>query len=350
MFPAECLGEEFEGRGYTVTFLTDRRGGRFLRLFKDRASFIRCGTPSTRRPMAFVRAIFALGIGFIQCLIRFIWKRPVAVIGFGGYPSFPALAAAFLLRIPIYLQEQNTVLGRVNRLFMRMCRALFTATQQLPKNIPPQALPKIVATGVPIRSSFCRIFAPYEPSYPDAPFHLLIFGGSQGSRFLTTVVAKAMGLLPISLRKRLIVWQQCGVLDEKKLRQTYDAAHITYTLAPFFEDMAQAMTWAHLIIARSGAMTVQEICCVKRPTLFVPLGNALDQDQLENASQLVQKEQAFLCLEKDFSAMYLSQFLTHHMAAPEGLIKVVEAMQENPPPIPQNAAREIVEFIERQLK
>ncbi|MEP4752761.1 MAG: glycosyltransferase, partial [Nitratireductor sp.] len=126
----------------------------------------------------------------------------------------------------------------------------------------------------------------YRPPAPDAPFELLVFGGSQGAQFFSQAVPPAIAALPDEARRRLRVTQQARPEDEAAVRAAYEAMGVAAEISPFFTDMAARIARAHLVIARAGASTVSEIAAIGRPALLVPYPYALDHDQAANAAAL----------------------------------------------------------------
>ena len=134
---------------------------------------------------------------------------PSAVIGFGGYPAFPALLAARRDRIPTLLHEQNAVLGRVNRLMAGRVDAIATAYDEV-QRLPGKAADKVHLVGNPVRDEVLALRdQPFPPLTEDGIFRLLVTGGSQGASILSDVVPEGLALLPEHFRRRLQVTQQC---------------------------------------------------------------------------------------------------------------------------------------------
>ncbi|MBT8460336.1 MAG: glycosyltransferase, partial [Boseongicola sp.] len=121
MFPAQALAEEMLNKGWRVTLSTDARGARYTSGFPDAVTVTEVNSATFARGGVFAKALVPLTIlaGIAAATLRFIADRPTVVAGFGGYPSIPAITAAWALRIPRMIHEQNGVLGRVNKIFAR---------------------------------------------------------------------------------------------------------------------------------------------------------------------------------------------------------------------------------------
>jgi UDP-N-acetylglucosamine--N-acetylmuramyl-(pentapeptide) pyrophosphoryl-undecaprenol N-acetylglucosamine transferase len=204
------------------------------------------------------------------------------VVGFGGYPSIPALAAATALRIPRMIHEQNGVLGRVNRIFAKRVDRVACGTW-------PTVLPvgvDGVHVGNPVRRAVLeRAGASYiQPG--DYPMEILVIGGSQGARILSDVVPPAIAALPMDLRARLRVRQQARPEDIERVQKFYRDETIEADIRPFFDDIPQRMTEAQLVIARAGASTLADLTVIGRPAILIPYAAAAEDHQTANAQGL----------------------------------------------------------------
>ena len=227
VFPAQALAAELDRRGRAVDIVTDRRGEDFSDRFPGQTvHHVTSGTPSGRGLLGKLTAMVEIALGTLQArrLIRQV--GPAAVVGFGGYPSLPTMLAAITMSVPRAIHEQNAVLGRVNRLLARRVDAIatsFPVTKALP-GLPAQ--PQLV-TGNPVRHEISALAdQPYVAAQEDGPFHLLIFGGSQGARHFSEVIPQALIALAPDLRRRLSVVQQCRPEDLPAVRESYAAAGI----------------------------------------------------------------------------------------------------------------------------
>jgi len=286
LFPAQALAEVLSERGYAVHLLTDQRGlDHSSRFPAHMVHVIPSSTIVTSKPAAVPGQLMALGRGFMKARRSLAEMRPVAVVGFGGYPSLPPMLAALSLRLPVLLHEQNAVMGKANRITAPYARHVATAFPEVTR-VPPKARGKLVLTGNPVRAAVHAARAtPFAPPSADEPFRLLIFGGSQGARIFSDVVPKALAELPAATRRQLRVVQQARPEDAERVEQVYREAGIEAEVNPFFNDMAERIAKAHLVIARAGASTVSELGVIGRPAVLVPLAQSLEGDQMSNAKQ-----------------------------------------------------------------
>ncbi len=318
LFPAAALAQELRRRGLEVELATDLRAEKYGGDFPARAIHrIPSATLTSRSPIALVRTFSRLGLGFFGALALLRRIRPRAVIGFGGYPTLPPIIAARLLGIPTAIHEQNAVMGRANRLLARFasCIALsFMPTKLLPKNAEAKAR----LTGTPVRDAVLAFRdVAYAAPASSGRLLLLVFGGSQGARFFSEVMPRALPLLPQAIRMRLTVVQQAREEDLAELQEAYRAGGIAAHLAPFFRDLPERIATAQLVIARAGASTVAELMAIGRPCLLVPLPHALDNDQLENATRLAQGGGGWCVRQSELNPEGMAREIERLLASPK---------------------------------
>ena len=198
MFPAQALAEALLARGWRVQLSTDERGARYAGNFALAVTRRVVPSATPARGGATEKLLVPLRIagGVLKAAAAMVLDRPRVVVGFGGYPSIPALAAAWLLRIPRLIHEQNGVLGRVNEAFAR--RVQVVACGAWPTQLPGGV--EGVHVGNPVREAVReRAASPYiAPG--DYPVSVVVIGGSQGARILSDIVPDSLALLPEALR------------------------------------------------------------------------------------------------------------------------------------------------------
>lgn len=325
LFPAQALAEELGRRGYAVDLITDMRGDRYGSGFPARKVYqVPAATLSGSNPLSAAKTVLTLAKGVRAASKVLAEVRPGAVIGFGGYPSFPPLIAASLKGIPTALHEQNAVLGRANRMLARRVTAIATSFETV-KLLEGPALAKAHFTGNPVRDAVIKwAAAPYQPSQFGEPFRLLVFGGSQGARYFSDTVPPALALLAAAHRRRLSVIQQARPEDQARVEAAYQTpsdgrSAIACEVAPFFKNLPELMSASHLVIARAGASSVAELAVLGRPSILVPLPHALDNDQLANATRLAQSGGAVCLEQKELTPERLAAEIAHFMDHPDVL-------------------------------
>jgi UDP-N-acetylglucosamine--N-acetylmuramyl-(pentapeptide) pyrophosphoryl-undecaprenol N-acetylglucosamine transferase len=344
LFPAFALAEELGRRGWRIELATDHRGDRYGADFPAAAIHqLSSATITGRSPIALAKTGFALLSGIRQAMVLLARIKPSAVIGFGGYPCFPPLAAARLKDIPAALHEQNAVLGRANRLLAPRVNALATSFETV-KFINGALREKVRLTGNPVRGVVLEQAAhPYPSLEPGGPVRLLVFGGSQGARFFSNTVPAALERLTPDLRARLHVTQQCRPEDLVRVSEIYGHTEIHAECNAFFPDLPQRMAACHLVIARAGASSIAELTVIGRPAILVPLPHALDNDQLLNASSLADAGGAWCIEEKDLDEKRLADELAALISDPARLSLAAEAAKRQGRPNAVNALADLAE-------
>jgi UDP-N-acetylglucosamine--N-acetylmuramyl-(pentapeptide) pyrophosphoryl-undecaprenol N-acetylglucosamine transferase len=325
LFPAMALAQELIRRGHVIELMTDHRAENYGGNFPARAvHIIPSATPSLRHPVQFVTGGFRILRGIAVAFGKLNAIKPDAVIGFGGYPTFPPFVAASLLGIPGILHEQNAVMGRANRALGRFADILamsydktrFADTLNLEKQV----------TGNPVRDKVRALAGvPYPGLAADGPLRLFVVAGSQGARAFSDIVPDAIGLLPEALRHRLQIAQQCRAEDLDRVAETYRQLKVNVELATFFEDLPERVTRSHLLICRSGASTIADACVLGRPMILVPLPGSLDADQKNNALVVEAAGAGWVAEQATLSPQSLATRLTTLLTDPATLTKAADA-------------------------
>jgi UDP-N-acetylglucosamine--N-acetylmuramyl-(pentapeptide) pyrophosphoryl-undecaprenol N-acetylglucosamine transferase len=329
LFPAFALAQELARRGVVVDLVTDMRGDRYGLNFPARKTYqVPSATPAGRSIVGAARAALLLSRGVAAAYGLFGEVKPSAVVGFGGYPSFPPLVAARLRRIPTALHEQNAVLGRANRALARYMTAIATSFEDT-KLLGDNLRGKVKLTGNPVRDTVVDwATQSYHPPDTRGPLSLVVFGGSQGARFFSDAVPPALGLLPEDIRQRLFVVQQCREEDLVRVESAYQAIGVRAHLAAFFSNLPEEMAKAHLVIGRSGASTVAELTVLGRPAVLVPLPHAIDNDQLQNARRLEAAGGAWCLEQKGVTPESLAKTIAGLLTSPDTLAKAASAAKK----------------------
>lgn len=284
MFPAQALAEVLLAEGWRVKLSTDERGARYAAGFPEAVTREVVSSATTARGgvAGKLAAPFTIASGVLSAVAAMRRDRPAIVVGFGGYPTIPALSAAVTLRIPRMIHEQNGVMGRVNRLFA--ARVDRVACGTWPTDLPSGV--EGVHTGNPVRAAvLAQAAAPYQPP-GEGVLNLLVIGGSQGARVLSDVVPAAVASLPEDLRARLRVSHQARAEDGARVTQAYAEAGIAAEVQPFFTDVPDRLAACQLVVSRAGASSVADITVTGRPAIFIPYAAATGDHQSANARPL----------------------------------------------------------------
>lgn len=236
-------------------------------------------------------------------VLRSLWQaiavlrevKPRSVISFGGFAAGPGGLAAWLLRRPLLVHEQNRAPGLTNRVLARLAKRVLCG---FPDSFPGVANETV---GNPVRPEIAALPPPAERfAHREGALHVLVLGGSQGARGLNNAVPKVIASLqssaselnpqsPIPNPILFEIRHQCGekMLDEA--RKSYADAGVSAQVEAFITDMAAAYGWADLVIARAGALTIAELCAAGVGSILVPFPGAVDDHQARNAEYLQER-------------------------------------------------------------
>lgn len=305
MFPAQALAEVLLAQGWRVKLSTDDRGARYAGGFPDAVTreIVPSATTARGGITGKLSAPFKIASGVLAARKAFGRERPDVVVGFGGYPTIPAMSAAFTMGIPRMIHEQNGVMGRVNSAFAK--RVNKVACGIWPTALPPGV--DAIHTGNPVRQAVMdRAGAPYIPPAEGA-LNLLVIGGSQGARVLSDTVPAAVAALPEDLRARLHVAHQARAEDHDRVTAAYAQAGINADVQPFFDDVPQRLLDCQLVISRAGASSVADITAIGRPSILIPYAAAVGDHQSANARPLADAGAAIVLPESVLDADSLTR-------------------------------------------
>jgi UDP-N-acetylglucosamine--N-acetylmuramyl-(pentapeptide) pyrophosphoryl-undecaprenol N-acetylglucosamine transferase len=344
MMPAHALAAELIARGHQVALITDERGAKIPGLFDGVQTHILPAGRITKNPLSWPGGTRAILNGRAMALRLFDTFAPSAVIGFGGYPAFPALLAARSAKVATAVHEQNAVLGRVNRMVAGWVNAIATSYPDV-KRISERNLGKVVLVGNPVRDEISALRdQPYPALDDESVFRVLVVGGSQGATVLSSVVPDGLAMLPTALRRRLQVTQQCRVEDIETVRARYAELGIAADLATYLGDIPEKLSWTHLVIGRAGASTIAELTAAGRPAILVPLPSATDDHQTENVREIVAAGGARAIAQNQFTAVELAKQMQKLGLEPVGLANAARAAWECGRP---HATRDLANLVEQ---
>ncbi len=345
LFPAEALARALIQRGWRIVLATDDRVSSLSHAFPaEEIVTLNAATVKRRDLVSLIEAGGMILSGIVQGRAALSRIGPDVVVGFGGYPSLPALIAAISQGRRTVIHEQNAVSGRANRMVAPHVTAIACAFETLGKaNARTQA--RKVVVGNPVRPEI-RALADlaYAPPEDGGEIRLLITGGSQGARLLSELLPAAIAKLPEALRARLSVQQQTRPESLDVARSIYADAVVRAEIAPFFRDMASRLSRAHLVIGRSGASTVSEVAVAGRPSILIPLGVSLDDDQGQNAKVLESIGAAQVARENTLTQPMMTAALETLLTNPKRLAKMARAARSVARP---DAAERLADLVER---
>ncbi|HEY6452073.1 MAG TPA: undecaprenyldiphospho-muramoylpentapeptide beta-N-acetylglucosaminyltransferase [Steroidobacteraceae bacterium] len=302
VFPALALAHELQARRWQVVWLGTRRGleARLVPPENIAMEWLSVAGLRGKGALVWLTAPPVLARALLQALAVIRRRRPVLVIGLGGFVAGPGGLAAWLLRRPLLIHEQNAVAGFTNRCLARLARRVLTA---FPGSFAPHVGARVI--GNPVRSEISRLPPPPQRfAARGAGLRVLVLGGSQGAARLNAVVPFALAQLPPT--PTLEVRHQSGARWLDTARRNYAQAGVSARLQPFIDDMAEAYGWADLVICRAGALTISELTAAGVGAILVPFPAATDDHQTRNAAFLVREGAAIMITERELSAEVLA--------------------------------------------
>jgi len=230
--------------------------------------------------------------------------KPDLILGLGGYASGPGGIAAWLLKIPLIIHEQNARPGLTNKILARLAKKVL---EGFPNTFPQSFA--AVATGNPVRDEIHQLPPPSERFMHAKPaMRLLVLGGSLGAQFLNTILPQAIALMAIENRPQVV--HQTGEKHLIATQKNYADANIQSTVTAFISDMPTAYANADLVVCRAGALTISELCAVGLGAILVPFPFSSDDHQIANAKFLVNAKAALLLPQASLTAELLAEKLT----------------------------------------
>jgi len=290
--PALALAERIEGRGDAVLFMGSERG--LEKRLVPEAGYELVALPAQqimgRGLLGRATASLAMLRATASAWRRLGKARSQIVVSVGGYASVPAVLAARLRRIPVALVEPNAIPGRANLLGARIAERIYVqfgaAAEAFARRTQGD---RVRVWGIPLRTRLIDAFASIERRSPQAPFRLLVFGGSQGARQINDAMIDASTRLDVA---KIAIFHQTGAADRERVAEAYAKAGIDAEVVAFTDDMPERYAWADLALCRSGALTVAELALAGLPALLVPYPFAADDHQTANALALADVEAA----------------------------------------------------------
>lgn len=341
MFPAQALAEAMLARGWRVKLSTDARGARYTGGFPHSTQIEEIASATLSRGGIAEKAAapFQIAGGVLKALFGMSRDRPAVVVGFGGYPAIPAMAAAFLLKLPRMIHEQNGVLGKVNKVFATRVDAVACGTW--PTDLPDGI--EGVHTGNPVRGAILERAEAGYISPGDYPMELLVIGGSQGARILSDVIPPAVAALPMELLRNIRVSHQAREEDLERVAAYYAEHGISADVQPFFTDIPRRITEAQLVISRAGASSVADLSVIGRPSILIPFAAATGDHQTANARGLVAAGGAIMVPESKANVTAMTEMILSVLDNPDGAMHMARSAAKFGKP---EATELLVEMVE----
>ncbi len=339
VFPALAVAQELRTHGHEVIWIGTQAGleAKLVPLHGFPIEWVSIGGLRGKGVLTQLLAPFRLLRAVLQALLILRRLQPALVLGLGGFAAGPGGLAAWLVRRPLAVHEQNAIPGYTNRLLARLASRVLEA---FPGTFSAEF--KAVAVGNPVRAEIAQLPPPRERmTGRSAAARLLVLGGSLGAKALNTLVPQALARLEPEQRPE--VWHQAGRTLKVAQQHYFELAKqmgAALRVTAFIDDMAAAYAWADLVICRAGALTIAELAAAGLAAILVPFPHAVDDHQTANGKYLVEVGAALLIQERDLTPDVLANTLKSLLAERGKLLAMAEAGRARAWP---HAARDIVE-------
>lgn len=325
VYPALAVARELMDRGYRVEWVGTHRGleARVVPAAGIKLHCLAVRGVRGKNLLWTILGLLYLLVATVQAFWLLLRCSPQCVVGMGGYVAGPAGIAAWILRRPLLIHEQNAVAGTTNRL-------LAPAASRVLAGFPGAFKPGLVNTvvGNPVRRELLeRATQAHYDFAGQRPLQLLVVGGSLGAQAINELVPQALGALMNSRGDNAVeVWHQSGEAHLKAVSEAYGSLlQQGVKVTAFIEDMASAYAWADLVLCRAGALTVSELSIMGRPAILVPLPQAIDDHQTANARFLADPGGGIIAPQSELSADSLVNTLECYLDHPERLSEMASA-------------------------
>jgi UDP-N-acetylglucosamine--N-acetylmuramyl-(pentapeptide) pyrophosphoryl-undecaprenol N-acetylglucosamine transferase len=357
IIPARCLAEYLSKENRKIIFFGDAKLASYIKAGDAFKSVIISSSQLKISPFFLMKAAMKISFGILQSLYFFLTIRPKYLIAFGGYATFPLLVAAVISRTEIILHEQNSHLGKVNRIFAKYAKKIALSFPET-SGVSAEFLSKTIFVGNPVREEILALNkVPYtlpelcpQPKVKEEKsdnkmgydvllksdfyaqkteeiknlFNILVIGGSGGAKIFSEILPKAFFNLSDGFKEHICITQQCRRDLVRATFEQYKSFNISIVIDTFFENMPELIKESHLVIARSGSSSIFEFCAAKRPMILIPFAQAADDHQLKNARYLEQHGAAIVITEKEFTINRINEVLKNLIDSQVTLQKMSE--------------------------
>jgi len=332
VFPALAVADVLKQRGENVAWIGTAKGIE-ARLVPEAGYALNLISVQGLRGnglLGWLTAPFKLVKAVIEAMGALKRHQADMVLGLGGFASGPGGVAAWLLRKPIVIHEQNAIPGLTNKLLAKLADNVLQGF--------PNSFTKAQWVGNPVRASIAALAEPTEKTNQNQT-KILVLGGSLGAKSLNTLLPQALKI--IGEQHEFVVNHQCGQKHIEDCQQQYQQASIKADISPFIADMAAAYDWADIVVCRAGALTIAELSAAGVASVLVPYPYAVDDHQTHNAAALLNVGGAVLMPESTLTAPALAEQLLELTADSTTLLKMATAARTQAKPDAANTIADI---------
>ena len=341
IFPAINLMKHFYEKDYEVILVTDKRGKNFIKNYsKFKYYLLTAGTPTNKNILNKILSIFIIIYSILKAVTILRKEKADLIIGFGGYVSFPISFVSRFFNLPLFIYENNLVLGRANKHLLSSAKKIFLA-KKIKKNFPKKYENKICESG-PILSKNIINYSQDNKSKTNKNFSILILGGSQGAKIFGEIVPLAAQMIK-NKGYEIEINQQCILSQKEKISDFYKKNNIKNYVFEFDKDILKLVLSSDLAITRCGASTTAELNHTLTPFIAVPLPKSIDNHQYLNAKFYEERGCCWILEQDNFSSKNLFSLL---IEAIENKNKV-NNMKNN---MKKNYSNDVYNIIEEQIK
>tara|TARA_B100001029_G_C15006875_1_gene421697 strand:- start:109 stop:1197 length:1089 start_codon:yes stop_codon:yes gene_type:complete len=340
VLPALSLSNYLKNN-YEIEIFSDKRG---LKYFKntENVKVIKAGSIFNKNLFKTIINLNKIFFSVISCFFYFKKNKPDIVFGMGGYSSFPACLASYLLKVPIIIYENNLVIGRANKVLLPFVSKILLSTNNI-SGIKKKYEKKILISGYLLRDEIFELENINNTGNNDQ-LSILIFGGSQSAKIFGEKVTDTI----VQCNKKNIkfkIHQQCLEEQMDEIKKIYSDNKINFKLFSFAEKLSDHYKIADLAITRSGASSIAELINLRIPFIAIPLPSSADNHQLKNANNFQKKGYCFL-IEEKFIYPKLFEILNDLNKKREKLLELKNKMKEHSD---KDSLSKVSKFIEKFL-
>ena len=341
IFPAINLMKHFFEKGYEVILVTDKRGKNFINDYsKFKCYVLTAGTPTNKNILNKILSFFIIFYSILNSAIILRKEKADLIIGFGGYVSFPICFVSRFFNLPLFIYENNLVLGRANKYLLPLAKKILLS-KIIKKNFPKKYENKICESGPILSKNIINYLETYKNNTKEN-FSILILGGSQGAKIFGEIVPPAMKMIKNN-GYEIEVNQQCILNQKEKISDFYKKNNIKNYVFEFDKDVLKLLLYSDLAITRCGASTTAELTHTLTPFIANPLPKSIDNHQYLNAKFYEERGCCWILEQDNFNSKNLFNLVIETIKDKNKLNNMKNNMKKN-------YSKDVYEIIETQIK
>lgn len=321
IYPGIAIADYLEAKGFIITWLGTKQGmeNKLIENKPYQKAMIDITGVRGKSILSWLKLPLTLMVACTQCAKIIQEEKPDVVIAMGGYVSFPGGLMARLMLRPLIVHEQNSIPGLTNKLLAIIATQIYSA-------FPIKLMRSSQKIGNPVRDSIRKIEKPDQRfKNRKGPLRLLVVGGSLGAKFFNEMIPES--IQQINIKKRPLIIHQSGEKHYQELKAIYKKCEVKSDCRAYLDDIDKVYTWADLVVARAGALTISEFSAAGIASLLVPFPFAVDNHQFYNAKYLSDKKAARLIIQEELTSQDLISFI--QSLTRDKCLKMAKAALEN---------------------